>query len=1179
MAPRSRASVAWTAPFASRVLALLLGAALRTALGAALGVAAGPASAQETIDLFGSDFGTAAVLAEDGSVASGAAPGEGAVLGLVFDADSGNPIGGATVILSWPAPADGSPPRQEVAVTGGGGDFEFPSIPAGEFDLSFVKSGYRTSAMTGFEVREGLVNRADFPLPAVAASASDDVLDLEAFVVDASVVNDMVAQLELRLESDQLLNIMSAEDFSKFAASDVADALKRVAGVNVVEGQFAIIRGLEDRYSSTLYNHAPVPSPDPDSQSVQLDLFPSNVVGSLFVLKTFAAETPSNSAGGTIDILTHEYPDETQASLSIGSGFNGNANGRFLERRPTNAVGRELEPVDLVETDLGASVAGRTEYRGRELRFKGVFNREVDYQTRSGFQESREPDRGRSGRRRIVENGDLALRQLSLSRGLFDLTESEESLQTVGFFAGGLDLDRDGTHRVDSSVFFTRKEQQVVQAREDGYLPNFNYGPFLEDLRANGYDTIDLPNEEPLVDFVTPGGPLFDIRDEEEIIGLTDGQAFYAPVSESRSFSAERELLVAQLNGEHEDVLLEGFSVDWATNFARTSQAQSAFGVRYFFEPEDVNAQIPRTVPVSIAELGPGKFLANSAVTFNEVDIDEIQGFGRLDLGYEDRLTDFLEIDASATGWFERAERDVASRFLLNAASSRGSVTFTFEGDTPAEAAAPLFDDLQLARDDGRSVIANSTNESSRQIAALGLGLTGTFWEDIDLQGGVRVENLVIESINDAFTGSVINGSSAIFPSKYLFCDRLDNPAIPREQLGAQNLEDVVFNDQIVGIENPADENGIVDRITDEEIRACTNGEIDELLVLPTAGITVRPTFVLGDVPGLEQLASVPGFGFLDDADLTGLTFRFAYSQTTARPSFREMGYYVTADPGTDDRVVGNPQLDLSDVESFDFRVEYVWGELGDLVAVSLFQKSIQDPIEAIVLQDPVNALGGGQGNFRTFFNNPNEAELRGIEAETRLHLGLGGALGDASEFLDYFSIGGNYTYIDGTVDRSEVERGRAGEFFICCVDDAPVRLDSELASSRPLFSQPSWIANADVTFDQPDWGTQVTLAYFAISEVLDAVGSVALNPGNEVLSYTLDRYTDAFHQVDLVASQEFSIPRTPGRFTLRASFKNITDSKRRVIYDQQQTGGNIPERVFQIGTDYSFSVKYSYEF
>ena len=33
------------------------------------------------------------------------------------------------------------------------------------------------------------------------------------------------------------------------------------------------------------------------------------------------------------------------------------------------------------------------------------------------------------------------------------------------------------------------------------------------------------------------------------------------------------------------------------------------------------------------------------------------------------------------------------------------------------------------------------------------------------------------------------------------------------------------------------------------------------------------------------------------------------------------------------------------------------------------------------------------------------------------------------------------------------------------------------------------------MTFDHPDWGTTVTLALFAISDVLDAAGTATLDP------------------------------------------------------------------------------------
>ena len=294
-----------------------------------------------------------------------------------------------------------------------------------------------------------------------------------------------------------------------------------------------------------------------------------------------------------------------------------------------------------------------------------------------------------------------------------------------------------------------------------------------------------------------------------------------------------------------------------------------------------------------------------------------------------------------------------------------------------------------------------------------------------------------------------------------------------------------------------------------------------------------------------------------------------------ARPSFREIGYYVSVEPGTDDRTVGNPQLQLSEVESYDVRAEYV-GELGDLVALSAFYKTIDDPIESIVVRNPLDFDSGSAALFRTFFNNPNQAKLWGIEVEARktldffyLDLGLDFP---GVEFLDYLSLGGNFTYVDAEVDRTAAEIARTRAYFGVAAGDV-VRF-AGLERSRRLFGQPEWIANADVTFDQPDWGTTATLSVFAISDVLDAAGTATLGPDGSVVAFTLDRYLDQYHQLDLVVSQ-----RIWRGLTAKVSVKNLTDSTRRRIYDPEQTSGRVTERSWTYGRDWAFSLGYTHEF
>jgi hypothetical protein len=168
--------------------------------------------------------------------------------------------------------------------------------------------------------------------------------------------------------------------------------------------------------------------------------------------------------------------------------------------------------------------------------------------------------------------------------------------------------------------------------------------------------------------------------------------------------------------------------------------------------------------------------------------------------------------------------------------------------------------------------------------------------------------------------------------------------------------------------------------------------------------------------------------------------------------------------------------------------------------------------------------------------------------------------------------VGGNFTYIDAEVDRTEAELARAEPFF-GVPPGQNARFDG-LEKSRRLFGQPEWIANADISFDHPDWGSKATLVVFAISSVLDAAGSAFIQPNGVARDFVLDRYVDSFYQLDLVLSQ-----RIWEGLVAKVSVKNLTDSKRAIIYDPDQTREEISERRYRIGQDYSFSLTYTYEF
>jgi outer membrane receptor protein involved in Fe transport len=1063
------------------------------------------------------------------AAASGAQTPEppGSVAGRVVDAAGG---GAQDVLVTLFAP--GFAPRE--ARTDGGGEYALRDVPPGRYELHFTKPGFDEAVET-VVVAAGQEARADVSLAAVAAVPPEPELggDVEEFVVIASPVAEILAAS--RMDADELINTLGAAEFDKLAIGDVAEALKYVAGVNVVEGQFAVIRGLEDRYSSTLYNNAPVPSPDPDRQSVQLDLFPSDIVSDLVVAKTFGSDLPGNSSGGSINILTHEYPEEFTFKLSAGTGYNENAADRFIDLVGGSPIGDETSSLsDVLESDFAASLGGRTTFAEREVRFKALLANEIDYETREGFQEGREPRRFQGAP--VPISGDLSLGELSLSDGRFDLTESERAEQLTGYLGLGLDLDEEGAHKLDSSLFYTNREEEIVQLKDNGFFPDLDYS-VLAQKQMNGEDIVDTDFDG----VATSSSWIARTVRANPFEFASRGPLFFSTFAESKSFERDRDLLLAQINGDHQVGAIEGLHLDWAANWAETTQEEESRGARFFFEPDDPTA-LPTEFPAQQQDLGPGRFAVNNGIFASSNEIEEDQVFGRLGADYTFTPFDAVTFELRTGGWYEKAERDVFSSFL-ESPTVGGSSQFAIFADTPEQLGRTIFDQLDTQADGQPSFTRETTNEANREIFAWNLGSKTTLWDDLDLLAGFRLEDLLIESINDPFTGELRFGAPATFPEVYLFFDRLDNPA--RGEVIAPPPPGTFFNDQLLGIKVPVDPvTGLVDLTDRASIEALINGEIDELKFLPSLGFTYRL--------------------------LEGLSFRGAYSQTVARPSFREMGFYVSVEPGTDDLVVGNPQLKLSDVESWDARMEYTWGESGDLAALSAFYKTIEDPIESIVIRNPLNLEGSSSSLYRTFFNNPNEADLLGVEVELRKNFGFLGP-----EIGEYFTIGGNFTYIDAEVDRTDAELARSAPFFGVVPGDR-ARFN-RLEKSRRLFGQPEWIANLDLGFDHSDWGTKATLAFFAISDVLDAAGTAAINPDNSVRSFTLDRYVASFYQLDLILSQTWQVDFLRGELTLKLSVKNLTDSTRKVIYDPEQTRSEIEEREFKVGRDYSLSLSYTF--
>ncbi|VXC51454.1 TonB-dependent receptor domain-containing protein [Sphingomonas sp. 8AM] len=197
-----------------------------------------------------------------------------------------------------------------------------PSTPAGPAQTSTTSPGQAASAEQQAEATQDAVpggadDQAEISAPGVDASTAGDIV-----VVGRNIPNAVRA-------TAQVVSVLSSADIARTGEGDIAGALTRVTGLSVVGNGYVFVRGLGDRYSSALLNGSPLPSPEPLRRTVPLDIFPTTVVGSALVQKTYSVNYPGEFGGGVINLTTKAIPDENFFTVGASGGIDTETTGRL----------------------------------------------------------------------------------------------------------------------------------------------------------------------------------------------------------------------------------------------------------------------------------------------------------------------------------------------------------------------------------------------------------------------------------------------------------------------------------------------------------------------------------------------------------------------------------------------------------------------------------------------------------------------------------------------------------------------------------------------------------------------------------------------------------------------------------------------------------------------------------
>lgn len=232
----------------------------------------------------------------------------GIIRGKIIDSKTGEAIVGAMVTIEG---------TTNGTTTDLDGNFVL-KVPANrKLSIKIQYIGYVNKTIEGLLVETN--DEKDFSISLEESKANQ--LD-EVEIVTSLIKENNFALILQQKNNASVSDGISAETIKRTPDRNTSDVLKRVSGATIQENKFAIIRGMNDRYNAAYINGAPLPSTESDRKAFSFDIFPSNALDNLVIIKTARPDYPAEFGGGIIEISTKSIPDRNFISVSTSAGYN-----------------------------------------------------------------------------------------------------------------------------------------------------------------------------------------------------------------------------------------------------------------------------------------------------------------------------------------------------------------------------------------------------------------------------------------------------------------------------------------------------------------------------------------------------------------------------------------------------------------------------------------------------------------------------------------------------------------------------------------------------------------------------------------------------------------------------------------------------------------------------------------
>lgn len=203
----------------------------------------------------------------------------------------------------------------------------------GAFILHNVPEGKQSVIISciGYQKMEIAVNVIAGETAKVPVMLTSKAIALDEFVVKSNYSHGQIKALNMKKTAFALMDVTSSDLIGKLPDNNAAEAVQRIPGVSIErdngEGRYVTVRATPSQWSSNTINGDRLPSAKTSgdllgNRTVPLDVFPSDFIQYIQVVKSITPDYEGDAIGGAINFITRTAPEKRTLNISLASNYN-----------------------------------------------------------------------------------------------------------------------------------------------------------------------------------------------------------------------------------------------------------------------------------------------------------------------------------------------------------------------------------------------------------------------------------------------------------------------------------------------------------------------------------------------------------------------------------------------------------------------------------------------------------------------------------------------------------------------------------------------------------------------------------------------------------------------------------------------------------------------------------------